>query len=95
MREYEFTFIVRSDIEESDLAAVIDRVKGLITDNGGEVTKLDMWGTRRLAYPINHIRDGQYIFMLTKLPPQAVTEIDRGLNLIEDVMRHLMVRTDE
>jgi small subunit ribosomal protein S6 len=95
MRDYEFTFMVRSDIEEPDLMAVIDRVKRLITDNGGEVTKLDLWGTRRLAYPINHMRDGQYVFMLTNLPPQAVVEIERGLNLMEDIMRHLFVRIEE
>jgi small subunit ribosomal protein S6 len=95
MREYELTFIVRSDVEEPDLMAVIDRVKGLITDNGGEVAKLDLWGTRRLAYPIKKMRDGQYVFMVTKLPPRAITELDRAFNLIEDVTRHLFVRTDE
>jgi small subunit ribosomal protein S6 len=95
MRKYEFTLIVRSNVEEPDLTAVIDRVKGLITDNGGEVTRLDQWGTRRLAYPINHMREGQYVFMLTQLPPQAITEIDRALNLIDEIMRHLFVRLDE
>jgi small subunit ribosomal protein S6 len=95
MREYEFTFIVRSNIEEPDLTAVIDQVKGLITDNGGEVVKLDLWGTRRLAYPIEQMREGQYVFMITKLPPQAMVELDRGLKLIEDVLRHLIVRIDE
>jgi small subunit ribosomal protein S6 len=75
--------------------AVIDRVKGLISDNGGEVAKLDLWGTRRLAYPIKKMRDGQYVFMVTKLPPRAITELDRVFNLIEDVTRHLFVRTDE
>jgi small subunit ribosomal protein S6 len=94
MRDYEFTFVVRSDIEETDLTALIDRVKGLITDQGGEVSKLDLWGTRRLAYPINHVRDGQYVFMQLKLPPRSIPEIDRGLNLIEDVLRHLVVRVD-
>jgi small subunit ribosomal protein S6 len=95
MREYELTLIVRTDIEEPDLTAVVDRVKGLITDNGGEVTRLDMWGTRRLAYPINNVREGQYVFMLTQLPPRAITELDRVLNLTEDVMRHLFVRGDD
>ena len=95
MREYELTFIVRFDVEEPDLSAVIERVKSLITDNGGEVTKLDLWGTRRLAYPINHVREGQYVFMLTKLPPQAITELDRALNLTEEIMRHLFVRVED
>lgn len=95
MRDYELTLIVRSDVEEPDLTAVIDRVKSLISDNGGEVTRLDMWGTRRLAYPINNTREGQYVFILTKIPPRAIVEIDRLLNLLEDVIRHLFVRVEE
>jgi small subunit ribosomal protein S6 len=95
MREYEFTFIVRSDVEEPDLTAVIDRVKSLISDNGGEVVRLNLWGTRRLAYPIKQMREGQYVFMLTKLPPKAIIEIDRALNFMEEVIRHLFVRVDE
>lgn len=95
IREYELTFIVRSDVEEPDLTAVIDRVKSLISDNGGEVTRLDLWGSRRLAYPIKYLRDGQYVFMLTKLPPQAIVEVDRSLNLVEDILRYLFVRADE
>lgn len=95
MREYELTLIVRSDIEEPDFAALTDRVKGLISDNGGEVIKLDLWGTRRLAYPINRLREGQYVFMLTQLPPNAIVELDRAFNLIEEVLRHLFVRVEE
>lgn len=95
MREYELTFIVRSDAEEADLTPVIDRVKSLIADNGGEVAKLDMWGTRQLAYPINDLREGQYAFMVVKLPPQAIGEIDRGMRLTEEILRHLFVRVDE
>ena len=95
MRDYELTFVVRSNVEEPDLTAVIDRVKSLITDKGGEVTQLDLWGTRRLAYPIDNNREGQYIFMLTKLPPRAISELDRTLNLTEDILRHLFVRMDE
>jgi small subunit ribosomal protein S6 len=86
---------VRSDIEEPDLMTLIDRVKALITDQGGEVAKLDLWGTRRLAYPIKQVREGQYVFMVTQLPPQALVEVDRGIKLIEDILRHLFVRVDE
>jgi small subunit ribosomal protein S6 len=95
MREYELTLIVRSDFEEPDLMALIDRVKALITDQGGEVVKLESWGTRRLAYPIKHMREGQYVFMVIQLPPQALTEVDRGIKLIEDILRHLFVRISE
>jgi small subunit ribosomal protein S6 len=95
MREYELTFIVRSDVEESDQTAVIDRVKSLITNNGGEVVKLDLWGTRRLAYPIKDVREGQYVFMITNLPAQSVIEVERGIKLTENILRHLFVRVEE
>ena len=95
MRDYEFTFIASPHVDETDLSSLTDRVKGLITEAGGEIAKVDMWGTRRLAYPINENREGQYVFMLVKLPPQAVVVVDRALNLIEDVMRHLFVRVEE
>ncbi len=95
MHEYELTLIVRSDVEEADLTAVIDRVKGLVANNGGEVVKLDLWGTRRLAYPIKRVREGQYVFMVIKLPPQSVAEVDRGIRLTEDILRHLFVRIEE
>jgi small subunit ribosomal protein S6 len=95
MREYELTIIVPSDVEEPDLMALIDRVKALITDQGGEVAKLELWGTRRLAYPIKQVREGQYVFMVTQLPPQALAEVDRGIKLSEDILRHLFVRIDE
>lgn len=95
MREYEFTFIVRPDVEEPDLRALVDRVKDLVTNQGGEVVKVDMWGTRRLAYPIQDMREGQYVFMILKLSPQAVTQLDRGIKLIEEILRHLVVRVDE
>jgi small subunit ribosomal protein S6 len=95
MREYELTFIVRFDLEEPDLTDVTDRVKELISDNSGEVVKVDLWGKRRLAYPINNMREGQYVFMLTKLPARAIVDLDRALNFMEPVMRHLFVRADE
>jgi len=95
MHDYELTFIVRSDVEEPDLMPVADRVKGLITDNGGEVSKVDLWGTRRLAYPIKNKWDGQFVFMRAKLPTKAVAEVDRALNVMEEVIRHLFVRVDE
>jgi small subunit ribosomal protein S6 len=95
MREYELTFIVRSNVEEPGLRDLVDRVKDLVTNQEGEVVKVDMWGTRRLAYPIQDLREGQYVFMILKLSPQAITQLDQGIKLIEDVLRHLIVRVEE
>ncbi|MCK4898600.1 MAG: 30S ribosomal protein S6, partial [Anaerolineales bacterium] len=52
MRSYELMFIVHPELDESDFNEVVDKVKGWITDSGGQVDNLDLWGKRRLAYPI-------------------------------------------
>lgn len=95
MREYELTFIVRPDLEDEGFTAVTDKVVGYVQSAGGEVEKTDVWGRRRLAYPIKKYNEGYYVLLGIRLEPGAQTELDRNLRLNEDVIRHLIVRTDE
>ncbi len=95
MREYELIYIVHPEVEEPGLTDILDRVKSLISNNGGEVDNETSWGKRRLAYPIQNMREGLYMFLEIKLPPQTVFEVEHGLKLIEPVMRHLIVRVEE
>lgn len=95
MHRYELTFIVHPEVEEPDLTGVLERVNSLITDQGGEVINQTSWGTRRLAYPIQKMREGLYIFLEVELPSEAIGEIERGLKLTEPIMRHLIVRVQE
>ncbi len=95
MREYEVGFIIHPRLEEEETNAVIEKVKGWIVDAGGEVTDVDIWGRRTLAYPIQHQREGFYVFLQTKMPPEAVEPLETNLRISEDVMRHIVVRTDE
>lgn len=92
MPEYELTFIVSPTVEEDQLQATVDRVGGIVAQVRGEVSEVHPWGRRRLAYPIRRQRDGYYVTMRLRCPPQAIGEIERGLRLTEEVLRHLLVR---
>jgi small subunit ribosomal protein S6 len=94
MRSYELVFIVHPEVDGDDLTAVVETVKGLVERSGGEVTKVEPWGLRRLAYPIQKQWEGQYVLMRLELESQGVAELERGLGLTEQVMRHLVVRVD-
>ncbi len=95
MRDYELTLVVRPDVEDAALTALLDRVKGMVTATGGQVGSMDTWGRRTLAYPIKKIGEGQYFLIRAQLPPQALDELERNLKLTEQVLRFLLVRTDE
>ncbi len=95
MRDYEMMVIVRPELDEEGLQAALARVADLITTNGGEVTKTEPWGRRRLAYPIKQVREGQYVLMQFKLEPAATAAVERTLRINEDVLRFLVVRLDE
>ena len=95
MRDYELTFIVRPDVEDTALTALLDKIKGLLTAAGAQNVQLEPWGRRMLAYPIKKITEGQYFLIRTQLPPQALRELERTLRLTEEILRFLCVRQEE
>jgi len=95
VRRYEMVYIIKPDLEEEALEAAIAKVRTLAENNGAEVTKLDKWGKRRLAYEIKHIRDGYYVVMKFNGEPAAAAEIDRVLKISDEILRHIIVREDE
>jgi small subunit ribosomal protein S6 len=95
MRPYEITFIVRPDMDGDGLAAVVEKVKGALTGGGGQVTDVNVWGRRTLAYPIHRQTEGQYVFMRAQMSAQAVGGLERDLRLNEQLLRYLVVRVDE
>lgn len=90
MREYELIFIVHPDLDETAFNDVVQKVQGWISDAGGEVTKVDLWGTRKLAYPIRKQDEGQYVLMETSMEPSLNAELERNLGLLEPIMRYLI-----
>jgi small subunit ribosomal protein S6 len=95
VRSYELVFIVHPEVDEDGLTAVTEKVEGLIKRNGGKVTRIEPWGLRRLAYPIQKQWDGQYVLMRLELESQSVVGLERDLGLTEQIMRHLVVRVEE
>ena len=95
MRNYEVAFIAQADLEESAFTALVDKAKGWVAASGGQVTQVDLWGRRRLAYPIRKQNEGQYILMQTQMTPAATYEVERSLRLTEQVLRFQVIRTDE
>lgn len=94
MRSYEVAFIAQADLDESSLNALTEKAKGWVTATGGQVTQVDLWGRRRLAYPIRKQHEGQYILMQTQMNANATREVERNLRLTEQVIRFQIIRTD-
>ena len=94
MRDYELTFVVRPDVEDATLTALLDKVKGLITAAGGQSLQLESWGRRTLAFPIKKVTEGQYFFIRVQLSPQAIRDLERNLQLTEQILRFLFVRVE-
>lgn len=94
MRRYELMLVFRPDVPDDRAQALIDRTTRTITSSEGQIVKVSPWGRRRLAYPIGQYREGSYHIVLFDAPPAAITELERGLNITEEVMRHLVVHVE-
>ena len=94
MRRYELMLVLRPDVADDRSQAVIDRTTRQIVASGGQIVKVAPWGRRRLAYPIDRHREGSYHIVLFDAPGEAVTELERGLLITEEVLRHLVTRVE-
>ena len=92
MHDYELVMIISPEVTEEDVPGTIDKVSEFITSRGGEVTQVDRWGRRKLAYPINRFREGNYVLSRFKLKPGLTSELESSLKISEKVLRHLLVR---
>ena len=89
MTNYEVMFIIDPTLEEEKREATIEKVKTIIAADG-EVDKVDAWGMRKLAYPIEKKFEGYYVVMEFK----ASTELNRRMRISDDVMRHIIINKD-
>jgi len=95
MRTYELVMVIAPTLSEDQVEAVVDQVRRFVVEREGEVLKVDQWGRRRLAYPIDHHKEGIYVLAQFRLDPAYASQLNRRLDLSEEVIRHLLVRTDE
>lgn len=94
MKDYELTVLIHPDLE-SDLEKALDKVRGLIVANGGEVAKEDNWGKKKLAYAIKGEEFAVYVAMDIKLPAAAPQKISNTLNITDEVLRYLLVKAED
>ncbi len=94
MRNYELIYVLRPNLEEEAKTAVLDKVKGII-ESSGEVVKVDAWGNRKLAYEIEKLTEGYYVLVNFKSTTEVPKEIDRNLKIMDNAIRHMIVKLDE
>ena len=94
MRNYELMVILDPDLEERTIAPSLDRFLTVVTNSGGTVGKVDIWGRRRLSYEIKKQVEGIYAVIDINAEPAAVAELDRQLNLNESVLRTKLMRPE-
>ena len=93
MNEYEIAVLFHPDLEV-DLSQAENKLKKIVTDNGGEVTATDNWGKRKLAYAIKGNEHAVYVFYTAQVPPQGVMKIESTLNITDEVIRFLITKPD-
>ncbi len=95
MYQYELGIVLVPTLSEEDKLASLEKVKELVVRFGGEVTKVDDWGKRRLAYEINKIKEGYYYFIDFSANGDAPAEIESRIRIMESVMRYLTIRLED
>ncbi len=90
MRRYELMLLLRPDLEDDKLQAAVEKVTRAIVNGGGSLSKVSPWGKRRLAYDIGRHREASYFLIHFDIEPAQVREIERGLLISEEILRHLV-----
>jgi small subunit ribosomal protein S6 len=96
VREYEVTIIIQPQLEEDERDKLIERISELLAPGASDEEKpvADVWGMRRLAYPIQKNTEGYYVLYEAVLDPARIPEIERSMQYMEDVLRYLVVRKE-
>ncbi|MDD6806410.1 MAG: 30S ribosomal protein S6 [Lachnospiraceae bacterium] len=95
MHKYELAVVVSAAIEDDERAAVVEKCKALIERFGGQVTNVDDWGKKRLAYEVQKMKEAFYYFIQFDAESTAPAEIESRIRIMDNVVRYLVVRQDE
>jgi len=91
---YESIFICPGDITQEKIEATVEKTKGIIARANGKITSAELWGRRKLAYPIKHNRDGFYVYMLFSAPAETMSALDHHYRVTDTIIRGLTVKVD-
>jgi small subunit ribosomal protein S6 len=95
MALYEHVFLVRQDVSQQAVDALVEQYKGVIEANGGKVTKTENWGLKSLAYRVKKNRKAYYALLNIDAPSAAVIEMERQMKINEDILRFMTIKVDE
>ena len=94
MNKYELVLVVNAKIEDDARAAVVEKAKAYVTRFGGTVTEVEDWGKKRLAYEIQHMKEGFYYFIQFEADAACPAELEKRVRIMDNVLRYLVVRKD-
>jgi small subunit ribosomal protein S6 len=94
MRNYEVGLIFHPETNQEALNELLEKVKSWIAEAGGSVSKVDLWGKRRMAYAIRKQRDGLYAFVYAEMPGTVPATLERNLGLVEAILRFSIIRPE-
>ena len=92
VRDYELVLIISPEITEEGYETIMGKISQLVTGSGGVISDVERWGKRRLAYPINHFVEGNYVLTRFKSKPALNRELKVSLQVSEEVLRYLLIR---
>ena len=95
MNKYESVLIARQDLGASQVSSLVDSLKQVVADQGGEVVRVDNWGLKNLAYRIKKNRKGHYVLLNIVAPAKAISEYERRIRLSEDIIRYMTVKVED
>ena len=95
MRKYEVMYVLNASMDDAARQAEMDSIHAIITTNGGNIVKTDVWGMKKLAYPIQKMNEGYYVVVEFAAKPELPHELDRRMKISDNVIRHMIINKDE
>jgi small subunit ribosomal protein S6 len=95
VKGYETICILNPDLAEEEVQGAIESYTAIITEHGGEVTKTDQWGLRKLAYKVQGHQKGHFVYFLYSGVPETVSELERNLRILDQNIRYMTVKVDD
>jgi small subunit ribosomal protein S6 len=90
--EYELVYILNPEMSDEVLETRVNGITQFITGKEGTVDAVDKWGKKKLAYPIKHFQEGNYVLAKFKMNPARCKELEANLRISEDIIRHLLIK---
>ncbi len=94
-KKYEAFYIVKPELADADVQKIADRFKGIVEENGGAVEKAGKWDKRKLAYELKGYKEGNYVLMNFEAPPSLPKELNRLMQISDDIIRHRIYSIEE